>query len=175
MNKQLLINKKILLIFVLLFLSSCKSQNSKRYINNKDSFSIEFPANWEVKENYFRTTVMALSPLENSSDNFRENVNVVVETIPPGTSLNEYFSSSIKNMRQLNKFNDEFSGIEKFGKAETKWLYYTHEMDAYKFKVILYQLVKGNKGYSITCTAKAEDFDKFKNQFKNIASTFKME
>ncbi len=158
-----------------LFLSFCKSQNPNRYINNKDKFSIQFPNNWEIKENYYGTNVMALSPLENNEDNFRENLNVVVETIPARMSLEDYFSLSVKNLHQLNNFNDEFSGYDEFDNTKVKWLYYTHELANYKLKVVLYQLVKDGKGYSITATAKAEDFDKYKDQFQNSASTFEFE
>ncbi len=175
MNKYKFIFIKLFLAFIVLSLSSCKAENPNRYVNDKDKFSIEFPESWEVKENYYGTTVMALCPLENNFDNFRENINVVVESLPSNTSLNDYFSSSIKSLKQLNNFNDEFSGLEELGKAQAKWLYYTHEMGAYKLKVILYQLVNNGKGYSITCTSKEEDFEKFKKQFKKITSTFKFE
>ncbi len=175
MKRRRLVFIRILLALTFLFLSSCQAKNPNRYVNKKDNFSIEFPPDWEIKENYYGTTVMALSSLENENDNFRENVNVVVEVIPDGTSLNDYFSASVSNLKQLNNFNDEFSGYDEFNNNKTKWLYYSHEMGTYKLKVILYQFINGNKAYSITCTAKEEDFEKFKKQFKDAASTFNFE
>lgn len=50
--------------------------------DSTEDITVQYPANWELKHNTGKTLFVIKSPLENPSDNFSENLNVIVRNIP---------------------------------------------------------------------------------------------
>src|SRR5262245_47415851 len=49
----------------------------ERYVSKDGSYSIQFPPDWEVMKGMMGTDVIALAPITNAEDLFRENANII--------------------------------------------------------------------------------------------------
>ena len=168
-----MLNKFYVILALVLIVSGCSSKQAERYNNSKDDFSIKFPKEWENKEGFMGTDVISLSPRENAADQFRENVNVVVEKIPDGMSLNDYFDT---NLPKLSKVIRDFQQVETgntiINDNVAEWLIYTGSIGTINLKSKQYYIVHDNKGYVITCSATPGTYDNFKNVFDEIVQSF---
>ena len=159
-----------------LALNGCSRREAGRYYSKDKGFSIRFPDKWETKEGFMGTTILAVSAQEGPADTFRENVNVYVEELPRVYSLEEYWQLSLTNLRKLmTDFKEYDSGKATIGGEEATWLIYSFRMGTVKTKVIVYALVKGRRGYVITCSAGPDKFDEYKTTLEEIAESFKFE
>lgn len=166
----------IILVLTGWMLDGCSTKDPDRYYNDREGFSMKFPAAWEKNEGVGGRIVMAQVPKDGSTDQFRENVNVIVERLPKAMTLDEYFQQSVTNMKKiLNEFQDQEKGQGFIDDYDAKWMVYTHRMGASTLKVLVYMIVKDNRGYVITCTALPDRFYTFRSQFEDIAQSFQFE
>jgi len=157
-------------------LGNCSSKDPDRYYSKKDDFSIKLPKEWENKEGFMSSSVISLSPLENSTDKFRENVNVVVEDMPSGMELEEYFTKNVTNLAKfLADFHEFQRGTAYISEADAKWLIYSGKFGTIEVKNKVFFLVNGRRGYTITCSATPDGFARYKNKFEEIAQSFEFE
>ena len=174
-------SKKIASILVLglvvsFVLSSgwCAVEESVTYRNQEKGFSIEFPGDWEQIEGYMGTTILALSPLENAQDRFRENVNVIVNTLPEEISLDEHFQQNLAAIGEaLGDYQELGKGSTTIDKTDTRWLAYSHRMEGYQLKALVYIMIKNGREYVITFSANSDDFSRYLNKFETIAHSLR--
>jgi hypothetical protein len=134
------------------------------------------PAGWTQKQNELGMTLIAVAPLDDASDKFTENVNVLVADIPADTSLDEFHAQAFDPSQMgtmLTDFKPGDTSSTMLGDLAAKRLTYTHRMGVARLKVLAYTLVRGNKGYVITCSATHDRFDAYVPTFEWIASTFR--
>lgn len=144
------------------------------YVNQLNHFSLSFPSYWERNEGRMGTIVMALSPLESQMDTFRENVNVVNETLSQPMNVEQYFQANLPSMQSmLQNFSIVEVGSGVINGFQTKWMVYQHSMNNMNLKAIVYFFVYNNFGYCITLTSLVDQFDRFRNLFVQIANTFR--
>lgn len=176
-SKKTLFVLTALLLFCLVF-GTAFAQKSYyyNYTNNNMHFSIQLPNNWERKTNVDpQIPIMAISPLENDNDQFRESISVAIDKNIGSMDLNTYLDESIKSMKQgLIKYKTIQTGSIKIGTENSKWLIYSHQTeDGFELKAVAYFLTKGGRGYVITCTSTPADWMNFMTLFEEIAHTFK--
>jgi hypothetical protein len=154
-----------------------------RYLSKEKGFSIALPKGWEIKEKVMGSSVIAVIPsANNNSDQFRENINVVVEPLPQAMNTKTYFTESMKVLKKLfTDFKLEKSGhgpldrqVATNDKTDTYWSVFTHRMGKVRAKVMQYMMVKGNQAYVITCSAAPGTFDKLRPVFEASAKSFKI-
>lgn len=150
----------------------CSSREPVRYFNKEKKFSIEFPGDWERREGFMGTAVMALRGA--AGEEFRENVNVVAETTANSLpTASEYMS---RNLAQMEKVLRDFTRIESgttwIDKQEAKWVIYSHRMGSLRLKVLAYMILKDNRAYVITCTSTLDGFQDWRGEFELIAAGF---
>jgi hypothetical protein len=161
---------------VTLIINQAKVEEPGRYYNKDKGFSIKFPNGWEKREGYMGLTVIALSPQESPSDQFRENVNIVDEELPETMSLETYFQINLDNMpKLLTNFQAYESGRLTLGNADSRWLIYGYRMGTTSIKGLVYVLVKGNRGYAITGTATSGSFANYRSIFEETSQSFSFE
>ncbi|MGA2624668.1 MAG: DcrB-related protein [Bacteroidota bacterium] len=157
-------------------LDGCATKDPDRYYNDREGFSMKFPAAWEKKEGFLGTKIIAWVPRNGSADQFREDVNVTVDRLPKALTLDEYFQQSLINMKRvLTDFQDQEKGQGFIDDYDAKWMVYTHRLGGSTFKVLAYMIVKDDRGYVITCTALPDRFYTFRSQFEDIARSFQFE
>jgi hypothetical protein len=174
--------KRYGMITVVLFMISigifngCSSKDPDRYYCKKDDFSLKLPKEWETKEGFMGSSVISLSPLENSADQFRENVNVVVEKMPGEMPLDEYFTGNIANMKKFfTEFQEDEKGNTSIDETDAKWLVYSGKMGTLSVKNKVYFIIHDKRGYTITCSATPDGFARYKKTFDAIAYSFEFE
>lgn len=145
------------------------AQSFTPYTNPGGGFTIMYPGNWERR--MVGTTMVALSPQESPADTFRENVNVVFETLPAPMTPQQYALLSRQTMqRQLNNFVMIEQGGAGVAGQPAHYMVYQHFMGQ-NLTVLAYFLVRGNRGYVITCSASPQTFARFRPFFVQIANT----
>jgi len=162
------------LVFVLLL--GCGGSGTEGYRNEKYGFSIRFPEGWEVKEGFMGTAVLCRSPKESSTDEFSENINIVVEQLSGVKSLNEYYQKSLAGAKTLM---DEFRLIEskdvKLSGRNAKRIIYSAKMGGDEMKYLLYLIKEGDRGFAITCSALADTFSHYLDKFEESIRTFRID
>ena len=144
-------------------------------------FSIRYPGNWEVRENLdfqgFKIPLLLLEPLQGPSDNFQENLNVIIENTSRPYSTDEYLKASMETMKKsLNSFTGLNVGAIQSPGLKGKYLVYTHKVDQVPglTKVIVFFYVKGTKAFDITCSATEKEFDAHLKLFMEMGKSFQL-
>jgi len=148
------------------------------YVNSAFNFTLRYPQNWEMRSLESMTSpapsvknvVAFLSPVENADDKFRENVNVVVETITGQQYTSEEYAKAADetwlkydtSLKQLDLQKTSISGEPAF--------YTIVANDKLKFKQ--YKFVKGDKAFVITYTSELGKFDAFLKTADSIMQSF---
>lgn len=150
------------------------------------NFDFYYPENWALELGAEGTQVSALSELEDLDDIFAENCNIVVDDAAPEYELKDYYSLSVE---QLPDYVSNFQMIEE-GTMElvnTKALYLAYNGtlalgdffedasdEEYALSWVQYIAKPNDDVYIITCTAEADTFDMYVDQFDLIASYFEI-
>jgi hypothetical protein len=158
---------------------SCgKNREPGRYYNEKKGFSIEFPDKWEIKKGDGVETplVEAVSPWENEDDPFSEFISVDVEEFSEEIDLGKYAA----RLRQDQV--GEFQYYEEIDRGETtingvdaKITVYDIGMEEGTNRVLGFVLVKGMRGYLISCVAEDTKFSEYRETFEEAVFSFRFE
>jgi hypothetical protein len=161
-----------------LALAGCSGARGKpatpgQYTNQKDRFSIVSPPGWETKEAIMGVAVAFLEPYLGPSDDFRENLNVFVEKLPPSMDLDGYNNVSNANVEKLlTDFQRVQSDPVKLNGQDARRMVYRHRLGVFDLQVLSYLLVKDGRGYAITCSAKADAYKDHEPIFEQACQTF---
>lgn len=138
---------------------------------------ISYPINWECKENFMGTTVIFLSPQEDISDQFRENLNIMVQdlTVQP-MNLEEYTELSLAQLDQLISkfkltepvFNSTLAGYP------AKTIKYTGRQGKLKLKWYTIYTIFDNTAYILTCTGNQKSFESYLPYFNEMINSFQI-
>ncbi len=151
-------------------IQGCSSPEPVHYVNAEKSFSLDLPGDWEIREKFFATVVMAVR--RGSSSEFKESVNVTTEDLPATRSLDEYMALTLQKMPQVLKgFRVLEHGVSYPDRRESRWMVFSHTMGRRELKVISYTLVRASRAYVITCTSTPEKFDEYQPLFETIAGS----
>lgn len=168
--------KKIITTVLLLttFIQSCKNNDKvelKKHATNE--FAIEYPNFWELDTSgQYNTKFMIFSDTE-IIDNFRENVNLTVQSLPSSiTTLSQFVEDTEKQLASIPK--SEILKSEIFKKNgvdyyQLIWKGYVANRDL-KFKQ--YCFIKSNKTYIVTLTTKQSTYDNFVETGTEILNSF---
>lgn len=139
-----------------------------------DSYSITAPEGWDKTDTLLmgmRATVI-FSPVEGSSDEFRENINIVTEKIGNKTA-EEYLDLSRVNMKSmLTELKEINNGTKEISGHTASWMRYSHSYMGYPLEVKVYMLIADEIAYVITCTCKKGEMDNWEKQFDDCVATF---
>lgn len=160
-------------LLVLVILPTIAQAQAKTHTDRDHGFSISFPAAWRVEPNYLGTAVFALSPIEGQEDTFRENINVVHETLPVVITSQQYYDANLKSMKAMLK---DFSVSEVLSiqhqASPAILMIGAHTMGQNNVKTLALFYTHGKNGFVITCTAPPETFDRYKSDFQASLGSF---
>ena len=147
-----------------------------RYVDSNRGFSITLPTGWQQDKDALGTAIMAISKKESESDAFRENINVVVETLQGTMSSKDYFEASQNAIKRVfQDFKLEKTGSAKLSGKDFYWSVFSHRTPKNRAKVLQYVAVNGLRAYIVTCSSAPEKFDRFRPVFESSVKTFKFE
>lgn len=143
----------------------------------EEKYEIKYPSNWDANQSgQMGTSFILLSPLTNESDNFKENVNLLIQDLA-GYDLNldqfvEVSEAQIKNMVTEGKIILS----ERKHKNDKKYqkVIYTGKQGIFSLKFEQYYWVIENQAFILTFTCKEDEFEKFQKTGEKILNSFKI-
>ncbi len=164
----------LLILFICIF--QIKAQSNQKTLKGND-FQINYPEQWEVNQSGLMGSIFFIfSPLDDSTDKFRENINLVKQDLSGiKMSLDDFVILSEKQLKtiitdakiiqskRITKNNNEHHLIILEGKQ-----------GFFHLKTMQYYWINDNKAYILTFTAEADKFDNYFPKAKKIMDSFKI-
>lgn len=161
---------------IMIIFGGCSQRDPERFYSKEHSFSIKFPAGWNAKSGYKESIVRAENPSLLPDDNFQENMNIVSDIIPAGMSIDEYFSSGKKLLKEaLPDLKVEGSGTCVIDGKQSYWFTYSYSLKPIRIKVAVYNIIRKKNLFMITCTSEEKKFNTVKEIFETSAKSFRIE
>ncbi|WP_152538681.1 hypothetical protein [Aquimarina macrocephali] len=166
-----IITKKIYLLCFVSSILSCQTQVSEIKQFKTDAFSILYPSNLKLdKSKVDRTEFMLFTEKTSETDNFIENINLVIHDY--NISLKEHIKYS----------NIEVAKIATITKSETidnnnlkiHRIVYTLTENNVDLTVLQHSLIVNNKVFVLTFCGKSVEFNKYQSEMENIMLSFKL-
>jgi len=143
----------------------------------ENNYSINYPDNWELnKSGQMGTSFILFSPLSSEQDQFKENVNLLVQDLA-GHNLNldkyvEISENQIKtmitdgNIIESKRITTEPLNYQK--------VIYTGKQGIYNLKFEQYYWVVDDKAYILTLTCEESQFDNYQATGEKILKSFNL-
>jgi hypothetical protein len=164
------------LAIIFLFGVSCKQKEPGRYYNKKYSFSIKFPAGWEINEGDMKTVVLAIKTNLASDDIFPENINVVTTELPSGLNLESFLNMQVNGIKViLEKITDLEKGFMKIDNKNAAWVSYLYKIGDISFIAKSYFFISDKTVYTITFVADKADYKKNISIIEDSVTSFRLE
>lgn len=170
-----------IIIFTLLFskllLAQESTSNAAWKTLESEEYSIQYPSTWELnKSGLMGTAFIFLSQPEGPSDDFRENVNLVVQALNGQKVSMDQFVQLTKNqlevmINDVNILYDE--RLEKAGMDYHRMIY-TGTQDGFNLKLEQYYFLANDKVYVLTLTCKIVDFEDYAEIGEKIMGSFEL-
>jgi len=163
-------------VLLLVFIAGSQKIAAQNWVGiNKKEYRIKSPAGWTIDSSkQMGTDLVLFSMPENTTDKFRENINVQVQN-STGTNidLSKYIiicTRQIKAMAPDAKIEE--STTIKNNKGSYQKIIYTATQGGLKLKFEQYYFVTAKKVYVITLTAENMKFDAYKLTGEEILNSF---
>jgi eukaryotic-like serine/threonine-protein kinase len=143
--------------------------NTEKYVayeNSDYGIKLERPENWSIQEenDFLYSGVILIAPQENSEDNFREEVKILVENLAKPLSLDEYTDQAVREIKSSNTIIEQPQNITFANREGRKVIYQGQD----GMKHLEVWTLKNQKAYTATYTAEVDKFDKFAKQADTI-------
>jgi hypothetical protein len=172
MNKMKLIG----ILFLIVNLSVFAQTNDWNTLNEKN-YSIEYPSDWELnKSGKMGTKFTLFSQLTSKNDQFKENVNLIVQDLTGhNIDLNQYVEISENQIKTMITDGNIISS-ERVKKDEKEFqrVIYTGKQGIYDLQFEQYYWVENNNAYVLTLTCEITVFTDFKNTGEKILNSFEI-
>jgi eukaryotic-like serine/threonine-protein kinase len=140
--------------------SGVPTADFETYTDVAEGFTIAYPKHWEKREGALGSSVLILSPTEEPSDDFRENVNVLVQTVPEETSLGEYTRLSLDEApKVIMGFDLLDDGPAMLSGAPAHQVHYRGEQGAFRLEWKQVYALKNGKAFILTYTAERDQYE----------------
>jgi hypothetical protein len=139
------------------------------YVNSEHGVSLVYPEEWKKSEGYMGTIVSFLCPDDATG---RTSLNLLVQEVPPGITLEDYSAESLGQMKQMMA-DTEFKvwDGDMFAQAG-KRMQFVADMGPFTVKVFQAWTVAKDQAYILTYSAPADTHDLHREHVeKVIAST----
>lgn len=136
------------------------------YLNFNQGIRINYPAGWTSQEQTAPAgfAVGFVSPPEDLNDQFMENLNIFIESLPSGMTADQYAQGCMQGLGQSPVQFLENGPATLAGRPAYRWIF----TGALQFpgitlsgKSMQYVTAANSKGYVVTYTAEMKKFDKF--------------
>lgn len=168
---------KLISLITLLFLTSncfAQTDTSKSYYS-KYNYKIEYPKSWRLDTSRLMgSEFFIFAPLENQSDRFSENVNVIIQDLAgQNINLENYKTISDKQITDFGTGSTVFeSEIKKINNKEYFRIFYEMIQGKSRLKITSICFIKNEKAYLVTFTTEFEKYEAYKKTGEDILSSF---
>jgi|GEM_PF-3717878 len=181
MMKNRILTVLTLIVFVL---TGCLSEPAastipdgyNMYKNKESSFRLWYPEEWEVKENWAAAAVIITSPVESEQDNFRENLNVIVEPNPEKVSFDQLKKNVMSLLeRGITQFELVSSEERESNGKPSIQLVYNGVQGIYHITYLQTIVWDEDQSYYITFVSTSDRYEKYVYRAKTMMSSFQID
>ena len=165
----------VLLVFVSVSITAQTNTNWKTI--TQSNYSVQYPSNWELDQSGKMGAIFfMLAPVESPADNFKENVNLMIQDLTGmNIDLDKFTQISIDQIKtQAVKGKLIESKRMKNKTREYQKVIYTSDQNGFHLKYEQLYYVKNNKAYFLTLTCEQTKFDAYKAEGEKILNSFKL-
>lgn len=163
-----------LFIISVLFFACGLNNNTKKVSDEKQSFTLEVPQNWEVLENKFKINDIHLAaPLKEGDTTYREDL-IVRSDKAQRIAFQEFFEGEIKGLIKLKDADIHMEGTAKLKNGEASWVHYSYDYRGKSLSGINFYLEGPEKIYTIMMTTDKAAFEEHKPTFEDMAASFEL-
>jgi eukaryotic-like serine/threonine-protein kinase len=163
---------KYFLLLLLMSITECKAQQLS--ILSKATYTVQYPADWKVKPGSDVKQCDIISPTVNAADEFVENLNLVIETLPDNSYTAEKYAAFSKGYlpQKIKKFvvlQNKKASIN----GKDSWYmvfkgYQSNKLVQWK----QYYVVHNKKVHILTFSAAAESYKEYEKIFTQMAEKY---
>jgi serine/threonine-protein kinase len=169
---------KILLVTLLLALTTLSYSQTIQDIEFVNKiYQIKYPKNWQLDSSKtMGTDLLLFAPLENESDKFRENVNIIIQNLA-GQNIDLEKYKLITDKQLENAALDAKVSESEIVKAGNESFYrttYAMTQGKLKLKISSKCFIKNDKAFLVTFTSEIEKYDSYKKIGEEILNTFRL-
>jgi hypothetical protein len=144
----------------------------QKYTDKDKGFTIMLPSDWEQKPDQMGAAIIALRPVSGPANQFRENINVVLEILDHKMTPKQYFDASQDVLKKVfNEYHLEKKGHTTIDKHDFYWSTFTHRLGNVRAKVVQYMTVDGTRAFVVTGSALPNTFPKYLSVFEAVTKT----
>jgi hypothetical protein len=138
-------------------------------------YAISGSAGWEERPGYHGSDLTYLSPAEGAQDAFREHIRVVIELLPPKTTIEEHVRYVMDSLGKIHKqFKVETQAPVTVGAINGQYVKYTYAGGKERMSNEAYLFERKKMLYVVTCAATEASFARYKPEFDKIVRTFRL-
>jgi hypothetical protein len=155
---------------------STNSGELKKYSDPNGRFTIGYPTDWVFDNTSEGAVVKITSPSEGSNDQFKQNMNLQIEEVKSGMTIDEYVKINVEAVKEMMKGYKEVSSMF-FNRNGSRayQIVYKGKYGEMTYDIQIKQLfvVANNKGYVLTYISKDGERDAFETTANKIFNSFK--
>ena len=167
---------KLFLLGCCICLTLLVSGQNNNQLLNTPIYSIEAPKGWTVDTTKsLGAELFLFSPLENSNDKFRDNINLIIQNIAVyGLSLDEYVKISEQQIQSEMVKDGVLLSSERMHKngRDFQKMIYTMTQGTFQLKILQYAYIVNGNAYVLTFTAETSVFDNYSNIVSETMNSF---
>lgn len=139
-------------------------------------YTINVPEGWSTRRNMMGADLFIMSPQDDDTTTFRENVNVVLENLPAGLSHEDYLTATRQQMRGLIGDAEIVEEAVTVNGLDGTRIRYPLTMGAHNGDNDAYIFTSGNAAYVITLSmVEGEGRELWLDRLRAVAETFRLE
>ena len=169
-----------LFLAFLLLANYCFSQTdtTHKIINfSTNSYTLQYPKSWSLDTSKaWGADLFVFSPLENETDKFRENVNVLIQNLKgQDIDLEKYKQITEKQITELAKDGEIIeSSIKRYAAGECFRVTYLMTQGNFRIKITSICMLKDDQAYLATFSSELAKYNSYKETSENILSSFSL-
>ncbi|MBP6687919.1 MAG: hypothetical protein KA160_08680 [Lacibacter sp.] len=152
------------------------SSELKKYSDPNGRYTIGYPGDWKFDDKTDNAIFKLTSPAENGDDKFFQNLNLQIEEVKTGTTVDDYAKTNMDAVKEMVKGYREVSSMffNRNGGRAYQIIYKGKYGDmAYEIQIKQLFCVNNGKGYVLTYVSKEGERDAFETTANKIFNSFK--
>jgi len=143
----------------------------------KGDYKLKYPETWRIDTSgNLGPALFVFSPLENETDKFSENVNVLIQNLEgQNIDLGKYKQITDKQLTDLATDSKIYeSSISKTDKGEFFRITYAMTQGTFRIKITSICFIRNDKAYLATFSSEFDKYDNYKKIGEEILSSFSL-
>lgn len=145
---------------------------------HENGFSVQYPQDWTLDQSgQSGTTFIVLSQPISPDDQFRENVNLLIQDLSGlNMDLTKYTEISLDQIKMMLTNGNIIESVRRKANGLTfQKVVYTGTQGVFKIYCEQYYWVRDNKAYVLTLTCETDQLDSYKVVGEKILNSFKFD